>query len=72
MGRREEIESEIRGLKQILAGTDYKCLKYADGALTDAEYEETKVQRQSLRDKINELQAELEELDEGEETADAK
>lgn len=66
MGRRDEIMAEIAGLKQILTNTDYKCMKHADGALTDAEYEETRLHRQSLRDQINELEAELATLDEGE------
>ena len=35
--RAMEIQSEIAGLKQILAATDYKALKHADGALSDAE-----------------------------------
>lgn len=72
MGRREEIRADIAGLKQILANTDYKCMKHADGALTDAEYEETRLQRQLLRDKINGLEKELEMLDEDEVTADAE
>lgn len=56
------IEAEINGLKLLLTGTDYKALKHADGILTDAEYEETKKLRQSYRDKINELEKELEDL----------
>lgn len=70
--RRMEIESEIAGLKQILTSSDYKCLKHADGALTDAEYAETKEQRQKLRDKINELETELATIGESEENTDAK
>lgn len=57
--RAMEIQSEIAGLKQILTATDYKALKHADGVLSDEDYAETKVQRQELRDKINELEAEL-------------
>lgn len=55
-----EIQSEITGLKQILAATDYKALKHADGVLSDEEYASTRAQRQELRDKINELETELE------------
>lgn len=54
------IESEIRALKQILTQSDYKALKHADGALTDEEYESTRLERQELRDKINALEWELE------------
>ena len=57
--RRMAIDSDITALKQILAGTDYKALKHADGALSDEEYEETRQFRQSLRDQINALEAEL-------------
>lgn len=39
------LESEIRGLKQLLSNTDYKALKHADGALTNEEYEETCLER---------------------------
>lgn len=58
--RKVALESEIRGLKQLLASTDYKALKHADGALTDEEYEPTRLERQELRDKINTLEWELE------------
>lgn len=70
--KRMEIESEITGLKQILASTDYKALKYAEGQITEKNYEETKQERQSLRDKINELEAELATIGESEESADAE
>ncbi|MFR2694334.1 MAG: hypothetical protein ACLTBV_30810 [Enterocloster bolteae] len=45
MRTREEMEAEIRGLQQLLAATDYKALKHADGALTDEEYEPTRAKR---------------------------
>lgn len=70
--KRMEIESEITGLKQILASTDYKALKYAEGQISEKDYEETKQERQSLRDKINELEAELTAIGESEESADAE
>lgn len=57
--RKAALESEIRASKQILAQSDYKALKHADGALTDEEYEPTRLERQELRDKINALQWEL-------------
>lgn len=58
------IESEIRALKQILAQSDYKALKHADGALTDEEYEETRLERQKLRNNINALEEEMARLSE--------
>ena len=53
----EEINAmEIESLKAELASTDYKCLKYVDGALSESEYAETKAYRAELRNRINELQ----------------
>lgn len=60
-----EIDMNISGLKQILASSDYKALKHADGALTDAEYEGTRQERQRLRDEINALEQEKEQLERG-------
>ena len=70
--RRMAIESEIAGLKQILTSTDYKALKFAEGQISATDYKETKQQRQALRDKINELEAELETIGESEVSADAE
>ena len=53
----EEInEAEIQRLKSELASTDYKCLKYVDGVLSDEEYAEVKAYRAELRARINELE----------------
>ena len=46
---------EIEQLKEQLASTDYKAIKYAEGWLTEEEYAPIKAERQSLRDRINEL-----------------
>lgn len=51
-------QQEIYELRQHLAETDYKAIKYAEGWLTDAEYAETKARRQQWRDRINELEKE--------------
>lgn len=56
----EQIQAEINAFKLLLNQTDYKSLKHADGALTDEQYEETRLQRQSYRDAINELEEEQE------------
>ena len=54
----EELNAvEIERLKAELASTDYKCLKYVDGALSESEYAEVKTYRQSLRARINELES---------------
>ena len=46
-------------LKNNLSNTDYKAIKYAEGELTEEEYEETKQQRRKWRDEINELEKSL-------------
>lgn len=51
--------SEINAIKEELAESDYKAIKYAEGWLTEDEYAPVKAHRQALRDKINELEAEL-------------
>lgn len=55
-------EIEIVKLKHELSSTDYKAIKYSEGLYTNEEYEPIKKERQILRDKINKLQKELDEL----------
>lgn len=52
------VEEQIASLKQNLVDTDYKAIKYAEGAISEQEYAETKALRQSWRDKINRLESE--------------
>ena len=53
----EELDAiEVERLKAELAATDYKCLKYIDGALTEEEYAEVRAHRAELRARINELE----------------
>ena len=47
---------EIFELKEELNATDYKALKYAEGVMTDEEYQQTGIQRQAWRKRINELE----------------
>lgn len=56
---RLNIENDIAMYKQLLSLTDYKTLKYAEGAITEEDYTAVKAERQSWRDKINELEARL-------------
>ena len=55
----EKIFNEIRLLKSQLTATDYKALKFSDGALTEEEYAPIRAQRQVWRDQINALEARL-------------
>ena len=54
-----EIKMQIENLKFLLAQTDYKAIKYAEGMITPQEYEPIKQQRQAWRDEINELEQQL-------------
>ena len=47
---------EIFELKEELQRTDYKAIKYAEGVMTDEEYQRTGIQRQAWRKRINELE----------------
>lgn len=59
----EQLRTEIAGHKQVLASTDYKCLKYTDGALTDEQYEPVRIQRANIRAIINDLEDQIEKLE---------
>jgi hypothetical protein len=50
-------EPREKTLLRLLAGTDYKAIKYGEGAMTEEEYEPVKLQRQAWRDEINEIDA---------------
>ena len=49
-------QQRIAELQQLLSSTDYKCMKFAEGLLSNEEYEPIKKQRQEWRDEINELE----------------
>ena len=64
-----EIQEAIQRQEEIilentakLTCTDYKALKHADGVISDEEYEEIRLIRQSYRDTINAAQEEIERL----------
>lgn len=52
-------EDQIESLKQQLADSDYKALKYAEGWINEEEYAPIKAERQRIRDEINRLQTEV-------------
>ncbi len=55
------INQQIRELQGKLSATDYQALKYSEGWITEKDYTEIKANRQSWRDAINQLQAQLKE-----------
>lgn len=46
-------------LKKLLSESDYKAIKYAEGAISESEYVLTKAERQAWRDEINTLEGML-------------
>ena len=55
-----EINAQINALKEQLAETDYKALKFIDGEFTEEEYAPIRKERKACRIKINELEKCLE------------
>ena len=53
----EAKRAKLAEIKSLISATDYKCLKFVDGALTAEEYAETKAYRESLRDAYNAVEA---------------
>lgn len=57
-GNDEDVQKKrlILKLKNDLRTTDYKAIKYAEGIISEEEYASIKKDRQSIRDKINEIE----------------
>ena len=64
----EQYQSEIVELKKYLSDTDYKAIKFAEGEITESDYQEVKSQRHDTRVRINELESMIEELEKGNNT----
>lgn len=60
--RISEIENRLKTIRMELQATDYKAIKFGEGALTEEEYAPIRLERQTLRDEYNTLEAELETL----------
>ena len=56
---RIQLKGEILECKSQLSATDYKAIKFAEGLISVLDYEPIKAERQALRDRINELEAQL-------------
>lgn len=54
-----EAQQEIEALKFELKETDYYTLKYIEGALSEEVFKEKCAYRQSLRDRIKELESKI-------------
>ena len=62
--QKENYLQEINNYKMLLEQSDYKALKYFEGFITEEDYKPIKEERQSYRDKINELENLIKELEE--------
>lgn len=58
----ENKNREITLLRSLLSQSDYICLKWCEGQISDIEYEYTKNKRKEYRVKINQLEQEVEQL----------
>ena len=56
-------QNEIQYYKELLFASDYKAIKYAEGLLTEEEYAPIRAERQGWRNRINELEEELNNAD---------
>ena len=54
---KDQYRLEITQLKKQLSDTDYKAIKFAEGQISESEYASVRAERQSYRDRINELEA---------------
>ena len=68
----EQYQAEIIELKKYLSDTDYKAIKFAEGEITESDYQEVKSQRHDARVRINELESLIEELEKGKEQEASK
>ena len=60
--RTQEINNRISELKKLLADSDYRAIKYAEGEYSEEQYAPYKAQRQAYRQEINQLEEELKTL----------
>ena len=57
--RLKYVTHRINELKKLLKDTDYQAIKYAEGLISENDYQPIKALRQSYRDEINMLEEEL-------------
>ncbi len=53
---KESAEGRINALKQLLANSDYKAIKFAEGRIGAEEYAPVREKRERLREIIRELE----------------
>lgn len=53
---KEKNTNKIAELKQQLSNSDYKAIKYAEGLISDLDYQPTKTERESVRAQIRQLE----------------
>ena len=60
MYENNEIQGEINALKQLLTNSDYQAIKHSEGEISEEDYATIREKRQRWRERINELEAQLE------------
>ena len=60
--QKEVATKRIVDLKQLLADSDYKAIKYAEGLISEEEYSNIRAMRQAYRLEINELEEKIKEV----------
>ena len=56
---RDNILAQIETLKKNLINSDYKAIKYAEGQISEEDYQPIKQQRQNWRNEINNLESHI-------------
>ena len=56
---KQKVMDRIAELKQLLADSDYRAIKFAEGEYTEEQYAPYRALRQSYRKEINELEKSL-------------
>lgn len=64
--KNKQVRKQIEHYKNLLRESDYRALKFFEGYYTEEQYQPYKLERQSYRDKINELEKELTDKEENE------
>ena len=65
----EQYQAEIIELKKYLSDTDYKAIKFAEGELSESDYQDDKIKRHDARVRINELENLIAELEKEQEAS---
>ena len=60
---KDKLNEKLWQLKGELSDSDYKAIKFAEGWISEEDYAPIRAERQAIRDEINEIEAQIAELD---------